>query len=56
MDPPETANAGVASAFTAAVMSHTLVKPKAVWVTATAKTMGDVLTSPPPIGKFACCF
>ena len=50
MDPPETANAGVAYAFTAAAMSHTLVKPEAVWAATTSVTMGDVITSPPPIG------
>ena len=56
MDPPETANAGVASASMAAAMSHTLLKPDKVWAAATAKTTGDVITSPPPIGKFDFCF
>lgn len=56
MDPPETANAGVASASMAAAMSNTLLKPEAVWAAATAKTTGEVITSPPPIGKFGFCF
>ena len=49
MDPPENVNAGVAYAFKAAAMSHTLVKPQVVW----DATTEDVFPPPPPTGEFA---